>query len=62
MVHYPFIYLYYGWVKNNGLTFAESLPGAAGVVAGSVALAWLCHKFYDIPARKYLSSRWLRKI
>jgi peptidoglycan/LPS O-acetylase OafA/YrhL len=60
MVHYPFIYLYYGWVKNHGLTFAESLPGAAGVVVGSVALAWLCLKFYDIPIRKLLSSRWLK--
>ena len=24
MVHYPFIYLYYAWVKNKNLTFAES--------------------------------------
>ena len=28
MVHYPFIYLYYAWVKNGDLTFRESLPGA----------------------------------
>ena len=34
MVHYPFIYLYYAWVKNEELTFAESLPGAAALVAG----------------------------
>ena len=26
MVHYPFIYLYYAWVKNENLTFAQSLP------------------------------------
>ena len=26
MVHYPFIYLYYAWVKNENLTFTESLP------------------------------------
>ncbi|MDR2622913.1 MAG: acyltransferase, partial [Dysgonamonadaceae bacterium] len=42
MVHYPFIYLYYAWVKNNNLTFRESLPGAAGVVIGSIILAYVC--------------------
>lgn len=26
MVHYPFIYLYYGWVKNEELTFSHELP------------------------------------
>ena len=51
MVHYPFIYLYYAWVKNENLTFGQSLPGAAALVAGSVALAWLCLRFYDEPVR-----------
>ena len=60
MVHYPFIYLYYAWVKNDDLTFGESLPGAAGVVFGSIALAWICLKFYDIPVRKYLADRFLK--
>ena len=59
MVHYPFIYLYYAWVKNHNLTFLESLPGAAGVVAGSIILAYICLKFYDIPVRKYLINRFL---
>ncbi len=61
MVHYPFIYLYYAWVKNNNLTFQESLPGAVGVVAGSIILAYICLKFYDIPVRKYLMNRFLKK-
>lgn len=59
MVHYPFIYWYYAWVKNEGLTFEASLPGAAALVVGSVALAWLCLKRYDIPVRRYLTARWL---
>ncbi len=59
MVHYPFIYLYYAWVKNENLTFGESLPGAAGVVVGSILLAYICLKFYDIPVRKYLTERFL---
>ena len=59
MVHYPFIYLYFAWVKNGDLTFGQSLPGAAVLVAGSVALAWLCLKFYDEPIRKRLTKRFL---
>lgn len=60
MVHYPFIYLYFAWVKNNELTFEESLPGAAGVVVGSIILAYICLKFYDMPVRKYLTNRFLK--
>jgi peptidoglycan/LPS O-acetylase OafA/YrhL len=60
MVHYPFIYLYYAWVKNNKLTFQESLPGAAAVVIGSIILAYICLKFYDVPVRKYLTNRFLK--
>lgn len=59
MVHYPFIYLYYAWVKNGNLTFRESLPGAVGLVIGSIVLAYICLKFYDIPIRKYLTNRFL---
>ncbi len=60
MVHYPFIYLYYAWVKNDNLTFQESLPGAMGVVIGSIILAYICLKFYDIPVRRYLTNRFLK--
>lgn len=60
MVHYPFIYLYYAWVKNKNLTFMESLPGAAALVIGSVLLAWVCLKLYDEPVRKYLTNRFLK--
>lgn len=59
MVHYPFIYLYYAWVKNENLSFEESLPGAAAVVIGSIVLAYGCLKLYDIPVRRYLSKRFL---
>ncbi|TVT40729.1 acyltransferase [Hymenobacter setariae] len=60
MVHYPFIYLYYAWVKNNNLTFEQSFPGAAALVIGSILLAYLCLKLYDEPTRKFLTKRLLR--
>ena len=59
VVHYPFIYLYYAWVKNNGLSFGESFWGAAAVVCGSILLAWLCLKLYDEPIRRRLARRFL---
>lgn len=59
MVHYPFIYLYYAWVKNENLTFVQSLPGAAALVVGSVVLAYLCLKLYDEPVRKFLTKHLL---
>lgn len=59
LVHYPFIYWYYAWVKNEELAFGESLPGAAALVVGSVVLAWLCLRFYDIPVRRRLARRFL---
>lgn len=61
MVHYPFIYLYYAWVKNENLTFEQSLPGAAALVVGSVILAYLCLKLYDEPVRRFLTKRLLPK-
>lgn len=59
MVHYPFIYLYYAWVKNENLTFEQSLPGAVALVTGSLLLAYLCLKLYDEPVRKLLTKRLL---
>ena len=61
MVHYPFIYLYYAWVKNENLTFGESLPGAIALVIGSILLAYACMKLYDEPVRRYLTKKFLRK-
>ena len=60
MVHYPFIYLYYAWVKNESLTFVQSLPGALALVIGNILLAYLCLKLYDEPVRKYLAKHFLR--
>jgi len=57
MVHYPFIYLYYAWVKNENLTFTQSLPGAAALFIGSIILAYLSLKLYDEPVRRFLTKR-----
>ena len=48
MVHYPLIYLYFGWVKKENLTF------------GSIVLAYISLKLYDEPVRRYLTKRFLQ--
>lgn len=60
MVHYPFIYLYFAWVKNEKLTFEASFPGAIALFFGSVILAYICLKWYDEPVRKYLAKRFMK--
>lgn len=56
IVHYPFIYLYIAWVKNNKLPFSESWPGAVAVLLVSVLIAYVFTRIYDVPVRKYLTS------
>ena len=60
MVHYPLIYLYFGWVKKENLTFAEAWPEALAIVIGSIVLAYISLKLYDEPVRRYLTKRFLQ--
>lgn len=62
MVHYPFIYLYFAWVKNENLNFAESLPGALALFFGSIVLAYTTLKLYDNPLRKKLTATFIPQI
>ncbi len=61
LVHYPFIYLYFAWVKNEELPFEQSYPAAWALFIGSIVLAYLCLKLYDEPVRKYLTKHLLHK-
>lgn len=61
LVHYPFLYCYYAWVKNNELSFASSLPGVLALFFGSIALAWIVLRLYDAPLRRWLADRLLKR-
>ena len=57
IVHYPIMYIFYKWlIKNEIYTFSECWHIALLVVISSIALAYLCLKFYDRPLRKLLMS------
>lgn len=57
IVHYPIMYIFYKWlIKNEIYTLSECWFEAILVVISSIALAYLCLKFYDMPLRKLLMS------
>lgn len=62
VIHYPFMYLFYAWLWKDGgkIPFSEAWPYAVLLFAGSVILSWILLKVYDLPVRKWLSSRLLR--
>lgn len=59
IIHYPFIYLYIAWVKTEELTFVASLPGALALFFGSILLAYVSNRVYDLPVRRWLEKRFL---
>lgn len=61
ITHYPFIYIFSAWVVDNNIPLSKAWPVGAGVVAASIALAWLLSKCYDIPVRKWLTKRLMEK-
>lgn len=58
IVHYPIMYIFYAWlIKNDIYTLGACWPVALLVVVSSLALAYLCMKFYDEPVRRWLSKK-----
>lgn len=59
IIHYPFMYLFYAWVWNNGLTFGQVWPVCALMFVALIAGAWIILKYYDEPVRRWLTQRLL---
>jgi peptidoglycan/LPS O-acetylase OafA/YrhL len=58
ITHYPFIYIYTGWVSNNKrMPFGTALPYALLTYFGSILVAYAALKLYDEPIRKWLTRR-----
>ena len=58
IVHYPFMYYFYSWLIEKQLfTLGETWPEALFTCAVSIAAAWLCLKFYDLPVRRWLAKK-----
>ncbi len=59
IIHYPFIYIFFGWVTDKHKTIAEAWPFGLLILVGVVTLAYLFLKLYDLPVRKWLTKKYL---
>jgi peptidoglycan/LPS O-acetylase OafA/YrhL len=59
ITHYPFIYIYTGWVADRHVPAWQGAIVGALTFAVSVAVAYACLKLYDEPARRWLGRRML---
>ena len=61
ITHYPLVYIYTAWAFNRRATLAEGLPYMLLTFVGAFALAYACLKLYDLPVRRWLTERFLKK-
>ena len=59
ILHYPFVYCLIDYAQFGHGTPASSLAATPVLFVGVIALAWLGLRFWDEPARAWLSWRWL---
>ena len=53
------MYLFYGWVWTNQISFADALPVCGAILVAIPLMAFLALKYYDEPLRAYLTRKWL---
>ncbi|MGN0188577.1 MAG: acyltransferase family protein [Candidatus Cryptobacteroides sp.] len=57
IIHYPFMYLFYAYVWNNGLSFSDVWHIALGVFVVCILTAYTASRLYDRPVRRWLGRR-----
>lgn len=58
IVHYPLFYLFYSWlIRTETYSITQCWPQTIATVVGSIALAWIALRFYDMPIRALLTRR-----
>ena len=62
ITHYPIMYMQMNWAWNNpdAPLYAHITVGISTVLL-SIGLAYACLKLYDIPVRKWLTEKWLKR-
>ncbi|MCW3806798.1 acyltransferase family protein [Plebeiibacterium marinum] len=68
IIHYPFIYMYMAWIDKNQDFINTSPSGkttmifiSISVLVVSVILAYALYKLYDVPVRKWLTDKFMKK-
>lgn len=68
ITHYPLIYCFTAWSFNNRELIATGTPEvmikvvllAVAVLVSSIAIAYACVRWYDVPVRKWLTKRYIQ--
>ncbi len=61
VVHYPLMYYFYNWMAQTGrYTFETTWLQSGLVFFGSIVLAYLVLRLYDLPVRRFLARKFLR--
>jgi peptidoglycan/LPS O-acetylase OafA/YrhL len=61
ITHYPLIYIYAAWVLREHPKFSRGMLLGVLTFAMSVLIAFLALKLYDLPVRRWLSYRFLKR-
>jgi peptidoglycan/LPS O-acetylase OafA/YrhL len=61
ITHYPLIYIYTAWLKNNNVSLENGWPYGLLVLISAIIIAYACLKFYDEPIRSWLKNKFLSK-
>lgn len=59
ITHYPLIYTYTAWVANGDRTLGQFWLYGTLTFVGSVMVAYVAMRWYDIPVREWLRKRFL---
>ena len=62
IVHYPIMYVFYKWlIENQKYTLGETFGASMLVIVSSILLAYACLKLYDIPVRRWLTKKLIKR-
>jgi len=61
ITHYPLIYIYTAWVRDNKVSLQDGWPFGLLVLISAVTIAYVCLRFYDEPIRAWLKKKVLSK-
>ncbi|MBQ8811692.1 MAG: acyltransferase, partial [Bacteroidales bacterium] len=62
ITHYPLMYMQMNWAWSHpDAPIYLHVMVAVGVFITSIALAYACLKLYDLPVRKWLTDKWLKR-
>jgi peptidoglycan/LPS O-acetylase OafA/YrhL len=61
ITHYPLIYIYAAWVLREHPSLSSGILLGVLTFATSVLISYLALKLYDLPVRRWLSNRFLKR-